>query len=79
MPTARKEKAISGFLTGLRVKPRKTNSKGETSNPSTIVFSIETANVADLLANLAKIQRGGAAINFEVEQSQAELDYTPGG
>lgn len=68
-----------GYVAGFKVKPRKVNSKNETSAPSTIVFSIETANDPLLIALLAKIQKDGSSINFGLEPVQAELEFAPDG
>ena len=68
----------AGFVTGFKVKPRKINAKGETANPSTVVFTIEAPNDSKLIALLARIQATGDPVNFGIEPSQRELDFSPG-
>lgn len=67
----------AGWLSALKIKPRKVNAKNETAYPSTIVFSIETPNDPLLLELLGKIQANGEPIVFGVAPAQPELDESP--
>ena len=68
----------AGWLTGFRVKPKKTGKTGATAHPSTIVFTIETESKSELVEALAAFLGKAQPINFAIEPSQEEIEFGVG-